>query len=204
MSKHIGPFLALALALVIAGVAWPADATGQQDQNPAASSAPQQPAPPPAPSSSSAPQPLGVQLQQPAQPSSPAQAPSPQPPQVSQPPAIAPQPSVPRFFVGPPVVQLQYGGQYLWDPVTGALVWVAPPVPISPPYFYPYGVYLYPYWLGPSQGPWTFTPNPGYDQTITGMLFSQPHIKQTFPPGVGPQFPWLPRGPAREGRAAGR
>jgi len=96
------------------------------------------------------------------------------------------------------VVQLQYGGQWLWDPVTGGLVWVAPPTPVYPPFYYPYGVYLYPSWLGP--GPYTFVPNPGYDQTITGMLFAQPQIKQTFPPGIGPQFPWLPPQPARPAR----
>ena len=118
-----------------------------------------------------------------------------------------------------PNAVMQYPGQWLWDPYAGVWYWqilIPPPVYYVTPY--PYG---YPYWWhGPyyPPGKWTYTPNPNYRNTITGMLllppqeptgqfkpgqsptfpWNQPRTGSGFPPGVGGQAPWLPREPKEQ------
>ena len=206
--RILGLCVAAAVILIVISAAWTANETtapsasqsagaqqAQQEQTPAPQpAAPQSqttavPAPPPPPP----PQGFGTVTSQNATPQTARQAQAPVPNPV-----------------------MQYPGQWLWDPYAGVWYWqilIPPPVYYVTPY--PSG---YPYWWhGPyyPPGKWTFTPNPNYRNTITGMLllppqepsgqfkpgqsptfpWNQPRTGSGFPPGVGAQAPWLPREP---------
>jgi hypothetical protein len=110
----------------------------------------------------------------------------------------APQQPAPQYYYAPQPQQYyvpaapQYYGQWAWDPTAGAWVWQIIVVPPPTYYYWP----PYPYW---PPGRYTFTPNPDYRNTITGMMFAPPpQAPMTFKPGEGAQFPWLPQKPAEE------
>jgi len=93
------------------------------------------------------------------------------------------------------ILEPQYPGRWAWDPVAGTWYWqliVAPPSYVV--YSYPYWpAYWYPHWIVPPRprGRYTFTPNPDYENTISGMLFLPPkEPPMTFQPGESPAFPW--------------
>ncbi|UCH33307.1 MAG: hypothetical protein JSV65_12075 [Armatimonadota bacterium] len=97
----------------------------------------------------------------------------------------------------PRLIEPQRPGRWVWDPATGARYWE--PIILPPPYYVHPGRYAYWHVKPYPPGPWTFVPNPDFDKTIYGMLFlPQRPPDMAFKPGEGPQFPWLPREPAKE------
>ena len=111
---------------------------------------------------------------------------------------LPPQQAAPQYYYAPPAQQYytpaapQYYGQWVWDPAAGAWVWQILVVPPPTYYYWP----PYPYW---PPGKYTFTPNPDFRNTISGMFWAPPpQPPMAFKPGEGAQFPWLPKKPADE------
>ncbi|HUT73242.1 MAG TPA: hypothetical protein VM221_00205 [Armatimonadota bacterium] len=112
---------------------------------------------------------------------------------VSQPVTVAP-PASPDSARPASIAGFPQSGRWAWDPVTGIWFWeIIVPAPVYYPfYYYPYPP-LYPRWWvirGLPPGKWTYEPNPDYEKGLFGMFEPPKPPKMTFPPGVGPSFPW--------------